>query len=125
MYGRNRMPLIMKVTLISFMLSTMLSCNSGITIDKKINGATEDVVLGQYGNPQRESTIKLTKGVKLHEYQSNLYSLYPNLTLLDTVELRELFWNLKNGEKMAIWFDKKNGVWVTVDNLKWSKDIKF
>jgi len=115
----------MKVILISFILSTMLSCNSDITIDKKINGATEDVVLGKYGNPQRESTIKLTKGVKLHEYQSNLYSLYPNLTLLDTVELRELFWNLQNGEKMAIWFDKKNGVWVTVDNLKWSKDIKF
>jgi len=32
---------------------------------------------------------------------------------------------LKNGEKLAIWFDKKNGVWVIVDNLKWSKDIKF
>ncbi len=103
----------------------MLSCNSGIVVDKKINGATEDVVLSKYGNSKRESTIKLTKGVKLHEYQSNLYSLYPNLTQLDTVELRELFWDLKNGEKMAIWFDKKNGVWVTVDNLKWSKDIKF
>ncbi len=119
------MLLIMKVTLISFLLLIILSCNSGSSIDKEINEAKEDVVLSKYGNPKKENTIKLTKGVKLHEYQSNLYSLYPNLTQLDTIELRELFWDLKNGEKMAIWFDKKNGVWVAVDNLKWSQDIKF
>ncbi len=119
------MPRIMKVTLISFLLLITLSCNSGDIMDKEINGAKEEEVLSKYGNPKRESTIKLTKGVKLHEYQSSLYSLYPDLTPLDTIELRELFWDLKKGEKMAIWFDKKNGVWVTIDNLKWSKGIKF
>ncbi len=94
-------------------------------VDKNINGLTEDVILGKYGNPQRESIIRLNKGVKLHEYQTNLYNLYPNLPQLDTVELRELFWDLSNGKKMVIWLDRKNNVWVTADNLIWSGDIKF
>ena len=96
----------------------------GIVIDKKINGTDETVVLNKYGKPQRESIIKLAKGVKLHEYQSSLYSLYP-MTEIDTIELKEFFWELKGDEKMVIWLHKKDSVWIAVDNLRWSKDIKF
>lgn len=94
-------------------------------VNKKINGITEKEVLEKYGNPQKESIIKLSKGIKLHEYQSNLYSIYPNLIQTDTVEIKELFWQMKNGDKMAIWLENKERDWKVIDNLKWSKDIKF
>lgn len=117
--------LIMKITSISIWFTVLLSCNSNIVVNKKINGISEKEVLIKYGNPQRESFVKLSKGTKLYEYQSSLYTLYPYLMQTDTIEIKELFWQMKDNDKLVIWLVNKESGWIVIDNLKWSNDTKF
>ena len=113
-------------TLVSvFILYTVSSCNSKITSDDKLNGLDANTLVEKYGTPTRESTIKLMKGTGLLEYQSNLDILYPDLSPRDTILIRELFWENKDGSKLAVWLNNRGKTWIVIDNLKWGKEVKF
>lgn len=114
----------MKSTIIFFILSTLWSCNSKVTVKDELNGKSINAIEASLGKPSNEGEIKLTKKSSLHEYQSNLYHAVPNLSATDTVVIKELIWK-ENGKSIAIWFQEKNGEWISIDNLSWDKDVQF
>lgn len=124
--GKRYIMILNKLSLliIAFMLN---SCKDNmITTDKRINNKSERIIIEEFGTPKAEQIMKLYIGVGLYEYQSNLLKLYPNLKENDTVLIKEMSWEMKNGGKMVIWFENEvDNSWKSVDNLKWSKKIKF
>ena len=61
----------------------------------------------------------------LYEYQSNIYNKITDRTKFDTVLIKELFWQNANGDQTVVWLQNKNGSWVVIDNLIWSKGTEF
>ncbi|MBC7920844.1 MAG: hypothetical protein H7Z75_07095 [Ferruginibacter sp.] len=106
----------------SFVVS---SCDSKITVDNGLNGLNANMLVKKYGTPARESIVILTKETRLLEYQSNLYTLYPDLSPKDTILVRELFWENKDGSKLAVWLSNRESSWIVVDNLKWAEEVNF
>ncbi len=114
-----------KIFILTSFVIVIISCKDCITIDKTIVGNTEEMILKKFHKPKKESIFKFTKNISLYEYQSNLYSLHPNLRETDTILIKEMFWKLDDGCKMVIWLENKNEKWLVVDNLVWSEKVKF
>jgi len=106
-------------------LYCLFGCKEQVVVDKSINGISESQLISKFGIPKSQGFIHLTNRTELSEMQSNLSSIYKNLKEDDTVLIKQLYWEYPNGDKMAIWLEKKERDWKVIDNLKWSKDIKF
>ena len=114
----------MRTTLTIIILCIFISCNSGASKDKSLNGKTLDFALEKYGKPQGEVWITLTKESHLREYQYNLINLFPNLTSADTLMILQESWD-RNGKHTYLWFQQKDGKWVIIDNLSHGDNVKF
>lgn len=115
-----------KLTILIFVILFNACNNNMITTNENINNKNENSIVDEFGTPKTEQIIQLYKGVNLYEYQSNLFKHYPNLEEKDTILIKEMLWELKNGEKMVIWLENQTtNDWQSFDNLKWSKKIKF
>jgi hypothetical protein len=114
----------MRTTIAAFVLCLVFSCNSGVSVDKSLNGKTLDFAIEKYGKPQAEMWIMLTKESHLYEYQYNLINLFPNLSSADTLMILQESWNRK-GKHTVLWFQQKDGEWVVIDNLTHGDEVKF
>lgn len=89
-----------------------------------INGSTEAAVIRIFGEPEYCDTFALGPQ-RLHVLRDGLRYLFPEECIAaDTIVIRELRWSTPWWD-YAVWLQQQDSVWVAVDDLFWSKAIRF
>ena len=112
-----------KLLLLTCSLIIIILVYSQSNMDKGLVNKELSYIIHQFGKPDNDTVLVLTRNTRLYEYQSNIYKLYPNLRK-DSVLVREIFW-VKKEKKTVVWFAKKETEWISIDNLTWTGKIKY
>jgi hypothetical protein len=104
-------------------LFVLTGCRKDILTMDELVGKSETMIVKELDAPEKREVVILAAGVRLHEYQSNLYALFPKLDN-QKVEIREYQWR-EGKYSIVIWFAERGGQWVAIDTLCWSDRVKF
>ena len=111
--------------ILSILIMCFISCkNKGYEKSENLKGLSESQVVEKLGNPLRENIITVHKNSTFTEYQYDLFALKEELKNVDTIKVKEMFWEHKK-KNQVVWFTKQSEEWKEFDNLTWSKDIQF
>ena len=110
---RTRFFLIVSLPIIGF------GCQEPYHTDRDLLGRTDSAIIAAYDAPDADTIFTLT--ANLYEYQNGLLTLYPDHAER-RIEIREMFWEREDGTNVAVWFERRDGRWVVVDNLIWQRD---
>jgi len=106
-----------------FVLFALSACKKDIYTLDQLSGKSESVVILELGRPEIQREIKLNGNTRLHEYQFNLYKVFPDSDKKE-VAIKEYQWK-KDSDTVVVWFAEREGAWTVVDTLGWSKTVKF
>ena len=98
--------------------------NEDYSKDVALNGLDESQIIEKLETPLRETIIPIHNTSKVLEYQSDLLALTKDLKEVDTVLVKEMYWEYEKSNQV-IWLTNKQGAWTVFDNLSWSKEIQF
>ncbi len=108
-----------------FFLLSMVACDGQDYFkDKDLIGLTQEKIIDNLGTPLRSTVLEIYKGSSFLEYQSDLYDLTSKLDIGDTLQIKEMYWKHKEFNRV-IWLKNDGSGWKSIDNLSWSKNIKF
>jgi hypothetical protein len=102
-----------------FLACLLLGCHEPYHTDRALLGRTDSAIIARYDAPDWDTTFALTES--LHEYRYGLLALYPDVAER-TIVIREMFWVRDDSTNVAVWFERREGRWVVVDNLIWERD---
>lgn len=111
--GRIRFFLTLSLPFIGF------GCQEPHHTDSDLLGRTDSALIARYAAPDSDTIFTLT--ANLYEYQNGLLTLYPDFAERP-IAIREMFWERDDSTNVAVWFERREGEWVVVDNLIWRRD---
>ena len=111
------------IVLILISFFSFLGCNDEdkTSSEEKIHGLNEKEIVKLWGNPAGVNYFVLTEF--MFEERLTLQDKFPNYKD-EKILIKEMYW-FKGKMKRIVWFCKKNGIWVEVDNLIHRKSIQF
>jgi hypothetical protein len=104
-------------------LFILIGCKKDVHSLDHLLGKNELAVISELGPPEKQQVIYSTENVRLHEYQSNLYKLFPNLRG-EKIKIKEFQWR-KNGDNIVVWFVYRDEIGIVVDTLGWTEKVRF
>ena len=109
----NIFKLFSPILIVSFICT---SCSNKVNTNDSISGRSIEWIINYLGRPNYQKEFILSENP--YEYQYGLLTYFPKPEGKN-IRIKEFGWKTKFNEKV-VWFHKKNGNWVSIDNISWN-----